>query len=327
MIRISAGTSHQLGYRKINTDVLPTTAYLLTGEKCFFNCGFCPQSQKALSPSRLLSRITWQNIELEDMARKIGLASADERIKRVCLQVVSSGEPILELRNAANTIKRFADVPLCVSVRVKDVNELKYIAASGFERISIPLDAASPRVFRETKGGSWQGAVDMLFTAADLLPGQISTHLIVGLGETEEEMACILQQLHDRGVSIGLFAFTPVPGTPMAGVLPPDIASYRRIQAFHYLVKEELINVHQCKFSSGKLTGYGITRAQLKKYLGDGAAFRTSGCPDCNRPYYNEKPGSVPYNYPRALTPDEITAAVNTVLQNLNEELHLNEEL
>jgi len=32
----------------------------------------------------------------------------------------------------------------------------------------------------------------------------------------------------------------------------------------------------------------------------------TSGCPNCNRPYYNEKPSGPIYNYPRPLKKEEI---------------------
>jgi len=320
IIRVSAGTAHLFGYRKIAADVLPTTAYLMTGDRCIYNCGFCPQAQNAVSRPRFLSRITWHEAGLEDVAQKTAHAYAAGRIKRVCLQVVSDGQPLSEIRDTACTIKRFSDVPICVSVRIKNTDELKFIAQSGVDRITIALDAAGSYVYRNTKGGSWNANLDMLYTAADLYPGRISTHLIVGLGETEEEMINILQQMQDRGITSGLFAFTPVPGTPMAGVTPPGVDSYRRIQAARYLMEGKLITASQCKFDSGYLTSYGLTRAALKEHLSGGTAFKTSGCPDCNRPYYNEKPGGVMYNYPRELTPDEISEAVNSILDNLEEE-------
>ncbi|MEM4243701.1 MAG: radical SAM protein, partial [Candidatus Bathyarchaeia archaeon] len=34
--------------------------------------------------------------------------------------------------------------------------------------------------------------------------------------------------------------------------------------------------------------------------------FLTSGCPACNRPFYNEKPSGPIYNYPRAVRSEEI---------------------
>jgi len=41
-----------------------------------------------------------------------------------------------------------------------------------------------------------------------------------------------------------------------------------------------------------------------------GEAFQTSGCPGCNRPYYNERPGGFIYNYPRPLSAAETAAAL-----------------
>jgi biotin synthase-related radical SAM superfamily protein len=48
----------------------------------------------------------------------------------------------------------------------------------------------------------------------------------------------------------------------------------------------------------------------LHEILADGVAFQTSGCPDCNRPFYNERPGGPMYNYPEPLTSQQIKAAI-----------------
>jgi len=47
----------------------------------------------------------------------------------------------------------------------------------------------------------------------------------------------------------------------------------------------------------------------LREVLADGHAFRTTGCEDCNRPYYNEKPRDVLYNYHRPLKAEELELA------------------
>ena len=41
--------------------------------------------------------------------------------------------------------------------------------------------------------------------------------------------------------------------------------------------------------------GFGM--AKLETLLRE-SAFMTHGCPGCNRPYYNERPGDEPYNFP-----------------------------
>jgi biotin synthase len=54
-----------------------------------------------------------------------------------------------------------------------------------------------------------------------------------------------------------------------------------------------------------KLTGFGLNRQALLAIIESGAPFLTSGCPDCNRPYYNEKPIGPLYNYPRKISQKE----------------------
>jgi biotin synthase len=146
----------------------------------------------------------------------------------------------------------------------------------------------------------------------------MGTHLIVGLGETEQEMSTILQEMVDRQITVGLFAFTPVRGTSWGKRQPPALASYRRIQAARYLMSIGVCRVQDFTFSTvGQLLSYGLNRQRLCELLADGRAFQTAGCPGCNRPYYNERPGRAVYNYPRPLYPKEIEAAISLVLSEL----------
>jgi len=55
---------------------------------------------------------------------------------------------------------------------------------------------------------------------------------------------------------------------------------------------------------SGRLVDLGVPLPLT------GEPFQTCGCPDCNRPFYNERPGGVMYNYPRPLTPVEARRAM-----------------
>jgi biotin synthase len=58
----------------------------------------------------------------------------------------------------------------------------------------------------------------------------------------------------------------------------------------------------------GDVSGFGVDKQTLSQIARTSEAFRTSGCPDCNRPYYNEKPSGPMYNYPEDLTAEEIAA-------------------
>lgn len=318
MIKLSAGTAQVLGLKKLTTDAPPSTAYLMQGEKCTQDCGFCPQARTASSRADLLSRVTWAEGKQAEIITGLGTAFAQGLLKRACLQVIDGRSVLAQVKETVQAIKHNSDIPICVSAKVHSQEELLALAEFGVDRIGLALDAACARVYKTTKTGSWAEALGQIQAAARLLPGRISTHLIVGLGETEEEMVTMLQTMQDLGVTVGLFAFTPVAGTKMALVNPPDLVQYRRIQVAHLLISNNLIKRDNFNFSdSGQLIDYGLAKQKLKAVLQDGTAFQTSGCPDCNRPYYNEKPGGVIYNYPRPLYKSEIQAAVELVLNSL----------
>jgi biotin synthase len=57
---------------------------------------------------------------------------------------------------------------------------------------------------------------------------------------------------------------------------------------------------------NSSIINFGVPLKLLKQTVLSGEAFRTSGCPDCNRPYYNESPGGLIYNFPRKLLNEEI---------------------
>jgi biotin synthase len=136
-------------------------------------------------------------------------------------------------------------------------------------------------------------------------PGRTAVHLIAGLGESERELVERIQWAHDLGVTTGLFAFTPVPGTRRGKLPAPPLASYRRMQAAHWLIARSESHYDNLLFDAeDRLIRLGAPLPQ------DGSPFQTSGCPDCNRPYYNERPGGVIYNYPRPLTREEADRAL-----------------
>ena len=316
MIKVSAATAHVLGIKKLKTDALPTTAYLMKGEKCAQDCSFCPQARSAASRANLLSRVTWGEVREDKVADWVEEAYQKGRLKRVCLQVVDSAQVIEQVKGAVKDIKSKSEIPICVSAKVKSKEELLALAETGIDRIGLALDAASERVFLVTKTGNWSDTLRQIEEAAILLPGRISTHLIVGLGETEGEMVQMLQKMKDLGVTVGLFAFTPVTGTKLEKSNPPEINSYRRMQTAHYLISKGISNYSDFSFSAGRLTNFGLTPEELKGHLRNGKAFETSGCPDCNRPYYNERPGGTIYNYPRALTDNELVEALQMIIEN-----------
>jgi len=309
-VRVSIGTAGVLGLAEVRMDAAPTTAYLMLGERCVMNCAFCAQARDSHAPAQALSRITWPPLPRKEVIQALAEAFRQGRIRRCCLQVTASRGSFSQTLGLLREITSTCPVPVDTSFLPRDMRQVEALFEAGLDHLGFGLDAATERVFQGVKGGSWRRIWGLIEATARCFPGHVAAHLIVGLGEGEREMLQAVQALHDRGVIVGLFAFTPVPGTLWADRPPPPLDGYRRIQAARWLIVHDLARVADFTFTpNGRLARLG--RHDWRELLADGEAFRTSGCPDCNRPFYNERPGGVMYNYPRPLTADEAAAALD----------------
>jgi len=306
--KLSAGTAGIIGRKTLKSEALPTTAYIMLGKNCRNNCRFCTQARDSSARSDSLSRVTWPAFNAEAVAPDIVRALAERKIKRVCLQVVNNEDSWSNTLESIAVLTKDGPKPICVANYFTSVDQARELLTAGAERICLALDAATPKLYRKIKGGEWEACWTLLTACAKALPGKMNTHLIVGLGETEEEMVDRLALCLEQGITVGLFAFTPVRGTAMAKEKSPLISHYRRIQIAHHLLRLGY-GRRTILCTDGVITGYDINNWQ--DLLKNGKAFQTSGCQDCNRPFYNERPGSVYYNYPRPLTGAEIITALN----------------
>lgn len=308
---VSLGTAAVLGLRRLRAETLPTTAYLLVGGHCTLNCAFCAQARESTTRADALSRVIWPSYPTDEVL----LALASAPIERVCLQIPVTRGYLEQTVALVQHIRESTPAPICAAIYVRDLGGVRTLLDAGAERVTLALDAACQRIYRTVRGGDWAKRLALLRAAAGAFPGLIGTHLIVGLGETEAEMLATLQQMVDWGITVGLFAFTPLGGTAMASHKPPPLASYRRVQAAYDLLRRGLRRQEDYGFcADGRLVSFGVNEHTLRDWLADGNAFRTAGCPGCNRPYYNERPGHVPYNYPRQLTAEEVREAVEIVM-------------
>ena len=312
-INVSIGTAGVLGLADVAMDMAPTTAYLMLGGRCSMSCRFCAQARTSQASALNLSRVTWPEFPLTETIDRLAQVAEGGAIRRCCLQVTAGGGYFEGALTVIKRITAVTDVPLDAAILPPTIEHVAELVAAGVDHVGFGLDAACERVFRRVKGGNWAQSLRLVEKAAGRYPGHVAAHLIVGLGETEQKMAQTMQTLHDWGVTVGLFAFTPVRGTEMAHIPPPPLAAYRRMQVARHLIAHNLSRVNDFSFSpEGRLIGFGTPN--LSALLADGVAFQTAGCRDCNRPYYNERPGGPLYNYPRPLQADEIQRAL-TALQ------------
>lgn len=314
-LRISLGTAITLGLAKAKLQVHPTTAYLMTynPNKCSANCSFCPQARESSGSASMLSRVSWPVFRTGPVIKAIDDSFRKNDIKRVCVQALNYPNVFGHVVSFVTGIRDRCEIPISVSCQPSGASDLRRLARAGVQRIGIPLDAATKVIFDHVKGQRvggpyrWKKQFQVLKEALCIFgEGNVSTHLIVGLGETELEMVKMIQECIEIGVLPALFAFTPICGTRMEDMKPPSIRKYRRIQTARFLILTKASKFESMRFTQGHLTDFGISGHVLRRIIGDGEAFRTSGCPDCNRPYYNERPTGPLYNYPNKPDPEEV---------------------
>jgi biotin synthase len=316
LVRVSVGSAIVLGLLEGKLDAEPTTAYLMTYKtgKCTANCGFCPQARTSLSNAELLSRISWPTFPTKNVLKRIEYAVSGGKIRRVCIQALNYPNVFSHLVALVKMIKQCVTVPVSISCQPLNGGNIQRLAEAGADRIGIALDAATEKLFNEVKGAvaggpyNWEDQFRHLREAVEVFgKGNVSTHLIVGLGETEKEVVRIIQECVDMSVLPALFAFTPIRGTALENSPQPRVESYRRVQLARYLIVNGTARYEDMHFDvDGRTTDFSVEKEALKRIVKSGKPFLTSGCPDCNRPFYNEKPSGPIYNFPRAVRSEEM---------------------
>lgn len=326
-IRASIGTAAVLGLEKILLQAKPTTAYLLmySDTNCLSNCSFCPQAKESTGRRDGLSRVLWPTYKLDEIIDRI--INQETGLKRICIQTVryeKSDEDLLEILRRFSENKVSTPLTVCCYPTAKEM--FLKMKKFGVTRVGISFDCATPELYDEIKGKtrgtniSWNTMEKAIQDAVGIFGKRfVSTHLIIGLGETEKEAIQFLQKFHEQNVTVGLFAFTPIKGTSLEKHPQPDIESYRRIQLARYLINAGKTSFSKITFrrkeeQRDQILDFGVKKEEIEKVISYGKPFRTSGCPHCNRPFYNESPGKDLYNFPVELTEEDIAVVRKSLI-------------
>jgi len=315
-IRVSIGSASVLGlYESKRFNALPTTCYLMTYKEghCTANCGFCPQARESESSTELLSRVSWPIFSFKEFLTKLKYLPPTKRFKRICIQTLNYFQNFQDLNEIISQIKKNSEIPISVAIPPMSKDKLEHLKLIGVERIGIALDAATPEIFENVKGKevkspyNWENHFQNLKEALEIFPeGFVTTHLIVGLGETSKEILKLISELHDLKIKVSLFAFMPIKGTKLEHLPQPELINFRKIQLGRYLLINGLKNLNDFTFNNiGDVIKFNLNKRDLWNVISNTDAFLTSGCSGCNRPYYTSRPSGPMYNYPRNISKNE----------------------
>lgn len=269
-IRVSTATASLLKLKNYCISVKPSTLYFLLSGECEGKCLYCNQK------NGYLARVKWPEFDFEEVNKKIKTSTAG----RICFQCLYGERYIKIIENIVEKIN--AEIPVSVSINAVEEEKMKILRDKGIERLGIGLDCASERIFTKWKKNvpSWKEHLNSLMKARKIF-GNATCHLIAGLGESDEEIINIMSHLSKNKIKVALFAYVKNNETMV------DLSRYRTIQIARYFIER---NEGKFYFEDGKIVEMEIP------YINEGP-FLTSGCPDCNRPFYNERVTRI-YNYP-----------------------------
>ncbi|MFH0749097.1 MAG: radical SAM protein [Candidatus Bathyarchaeota archaeon] len=326
-IRVSLASAVLLGLTEGVINTKPTTLYLLTYRtaKCVANCSFCSQARSSTSKADRLSRVSWPVFSTPQVIKHLKNTNTAD-IKRVCIQAMNYPDVFQDLLGLVQRLHTEAQIPISISCQPLTREQIIKLKDAGVDRVGIPLDVPTKELFEEVKGEAiggpyvWEKSLEALRIGVQVLGrGKVSTHFIVGLGESDKELLTMVQKIVDMGVYPALFTFTPLPGTRLEGKVQPLVDRYRCIQLARYMIVSGQARCENIVFDEhGCIKKFNVNEFLVREMVKIGVPFMTSGCPGCNRPFYNERAGGPLYNYPRCLSQEEINEVEMNILRYIN---------
>jgi len=317
-VKISAATAISLGLLKgrmyrgaVNRCVNILVHY---PEGCSANCAYCGLAKKRPGnyQDKSFINVPWPIFSLEEAVTAIN--NAPSYVQRSCISMITNGKCPSHTIEISKRLIRDTNIPVSVLVSptVMDDGHLKQLKEAGVDKVGIALDLATEGLFDRHRGSGvngphrWKHYWDTVWSALKVF-GQrnVGVHLMVGMGETEEEMSWLMSRLWNMGVVNHLFSFFAEEDSLLSKRPQPQWSVYLRIQLARYMIEEGVADFSRMRFDQrGRIADFGIPKESVDKIVREGSAFMTSGCLGrdgtvaCNRPFGNCMPGIRQWNYP-----------------------------
>ena len=204
----------------VASTVLQTCAYWGTDDQCTF-CGI----GVTLANGRTIPKKT------PAMLAEVALAARDlDGAVDATLTTGSTATPdrgAMYVARCGQAVKEKAGLPVQIQFEPPaDLDVLDKIADMGIDSVGIHIESFDPRVLARVAPGKARWGIETYFAAWERAvkafgPGQVSTYVILGMGEDEK----LTIEGCKRAIDIGVYPFVvplrPVPGSLMENMSPP----------------------------------------------------------------------------------------------------------
>jgi biotin synthase len=247
---------------------------------------------------------------------------APSYVKRACISMITNGKCRRDTPEMAARLRDETPIPVSVliSPHLLDESDLIAIKENGVDKIGVAIDLATPDLFDKYRGKCvsgphrWDKYWNILELGLKVFGHpHVGVHLMVGMGETEEQMVSLMGRLWQMGVVNHLFSFFAEEGSQLHDRPQPVWPAYLRVQLARYLIEEDLSHHQEMEFDQeGHILDLGLAPGALESIINLGTPFMTTGClgPDgelaCNRPFGNCLPDVKQWNYPYPPNEEEL---------------------
>jgi lipoyl synthase len=287
-------------------------------EGCRANCAYCGLARHREAErdyaDRNFIRVDWPAVPLDMTIDIVARDGASTPFHRMCISMIthprSDEDTVTVLKKwTARIDPQTLPVSILSNPTTMNREDVKRLHELGADIFTVALDAATPEIFDRTRGKgvqsphSWKKYWEILMDAREIFgPQKFGAHIIIGMGETEYDVLALVQKLVDLGGHSHMFCFFPEKGSLMDHLPATPRDQWRRVQLARYLIDYRGVRVESMRFDeSGRVSDYGISPSELENIVGEGIAFRTSGCPGkfrddvsaCDRPYGDSPPSNI----------------------------------
>jgi len=299
-------------------------------EGCSANCAYCGLAKKrpGTYAEKSFIHVEWPIYSMGAIIDAIN--KAPSYVTRTCISMITNGKCKAHTLEMTRRLTHETGIPvsILISPTILDKKDLADMKECGADKIGVAIDLATPGLFDKFRGKgvsgphTWEKYWAIAEAGSEVFgAGHVGAHLMVGMGETEQEMTGLMDRLRRMGIVNHLFSFFAEKGSALAHMPQPLWPTYLKIQLARYLIEEGLTGVNDMGFdASGRIIDFGLSPERIDDIVGSGTPFMTTGClgPDgkvaCNRPFGNCLPDVRQWNYPYLPNQEEIDLIRDAIL-------------
>ncbi len=176
----------------------PEQAFFNLDQRCIYNCAYCA--------SPMLDKSTFKGITDQYIVEGVGKAVSEKKIVSVSLTsgvVGSVDETVSRFVSCIKSIReKFPDIPIGVEPYISEKKHIMMLKEAGANEIKLNLESSDKNVFQKVCPElDYDSIWDMLSFAVDVFgKGMVSSNIIFGMGETDENIRTCFDKLSSMGV-------------------------------------------------------------------------------------------------------------------------------